>query len=59
MIQQKDASIWRFSSYIPLGGDPGTDPELAGWIIYPLWSANALESVIEERDVRVSLLDLL
>ncbi len=29
-----DASLWRFSGHVQLGGDAGADPELTGGIIY-------------------------
>lgn len=39
------ASIWRVPGPVPLGWDPGTDPELAGGItVYLLWPRDALRS---------------
>lgn len=36
-----DASSWKSSRHIQLGGDPGVDPELDGGIMHPIWYGNA------------------
>lgn len=48
-----DASLWGFSGYVPQEKEPRPDPELIGWIIYPLWPKGILLDYAEgagERD---------
>lgn len=42
-MQLTDASIWSFSRHVPLGGDPGADPELAEETIKFLCLGNAAD----------------
>lgn len=35
------AFLWRFSTHVQLGGDPGVDPKLLGGIPCLIWRGNA------------------